>query len=80
MSKTKAATTGFNDNFRILQRNAERLREETEVDIDTLVPLVEESARAYQECKARIEAVKKALEAHLQQGEESLPEDSRSAS
>lgn len=70
MSKAKT-TNGFNDNFLILQRNAERLREEKDLDIDSLVPLVEESARAYQVCKARIEAVKQALEAHLQSGDSS---------
>lgn len=66
MSKPKTASTSFNENFLVLQRNAERLREEKDLDIDSLVPLVEESAKAYQVCKARIEAVKQALEAHLQ--------------
>ena len=32
----------FNDAYRILQRNAETLRRQTEPDIDSLVPLVEE--------------------------------------
>jgi exodeoxyribonuclease VII small subunit len=68
MSKSKS----FHDNFQTLQRNAERLREEKELDIDALVPLVEESAKAYQACKARIDAVKQALEAHLQ-GETETP-------
>ncbi|HEX5277784.1 MAG TPA: exodeoxyribonuclease VII [Fluviicoccus sp.] len=70
MSKAKTAGNSFNDNFLVLQRNAERLREEKDLDIDSLVPLVEESARAYQLCKARIDAVKQALEAHLQSGDE----------
>ncbi len=76
MSKSKP-TASFNEHYLILQRNAERLREEQDLDIDSLVPLVEESAKAYQVCKARIEAVRQALEAHLQQGGTITEEDNR---
>lgn len=55
----------FNDAYRILQRNAETLRRQTEPDIDSLVPLVEESLHAYAICKQRLDAVRKALEAQL---------------
>lgn len=55
----------FNENFKILQRNAEKLRNNTEMDIDALVPLVEQSTRAYQICKTRIAAVKAALAKHM---------------
>lgn len=55
----------FNSNFAILQRNAERLRGNGEMDIDALVPLVEQSTKAYQICKKRIEAVKAALSKHV---------------
>lgn len=55
----------FNESFKILQQNAERLRGNGEMDIDALVPLVEESTKAYQICKTRIEAVKAALAKHV---------------
>jgi exodeoxyribonuclease VII small subunit len=55
----------FNENFAILQKNAEKLRNNTEMDIDALVPLVEASTKSYQICKARIEAVKAALSKHV---------------
>ena len=55
----------FNDAYRVLQRNAETLRRQTEPDIDSLVPLVEESVRAYAICKQRLEAVRQALETQL---------------
>ena len=56
----------FNKNFEILQRNAEALRDDDNLDIDSLIPLVEESTKAYQVCKSRIEEVKLALSKHLQ--------------
>lgn len=65
MSKNNAMKDSFQANFDILLKNAERLREEKELDIDSLVPLVEESTRAYQACKQRIDAVRAALSAHL---------------
>lgn len=55
----------FNENFKILQQNAERLRGNGEMDIDALVPLVEQSTKAYQICKTRITAVKTALAKHM---------------
>lgn len=56
----------FNENFNILQQNAEKLRGNGEMDIDALVPLVEQSTKAYQICKTRIEAVKAALAKHVE--------------
>lgn len=56
---------GFNESFKILKENAEKLRNQDQLDIDALVPLVEDSTRAYKICKERIEAVKMALAKHL---------------
>ncbi len=56
---------GFNENFRILKENVEKLRNQDQMDIDALVPLVEQSTAAYKICKERIDAVKKALAQHL---------------
>ncbi len=70
MSKNNTMKDSFQVNYEILLKNAERLREEKELDIDSLVPLVEESTRAYQACKQRIDAVRAALAAHLGEGDE----------
>jgi len=56
---------GFNAAYKILQTNAEKLRRQDDLDIDSLVPIVEESAKAYQVCKERIAAVRAALQEHL---------------
>ncbi|MES2206681.1 MAG: exodeoxyribonuclease VII small subunit [Pseudomonadota bacterium] len=59
--------TGFNEAYRTLQNNAEKLRKQDDLDIDSLVPIVEQSAAAYRVCKERIEAVRVALEQHLKE-------------
>jgi exonuclease VII small subunit len=56
---------GFNAAYKTLQANAERLRRQDDLDIDSLVPIVQESAAAYTVCKERIEAVRAALQEHL---------------
>ncbi|WP_194727337.1 exodeoxyribonuclease VII small subunit [Noviherbaspirillum malthae] len=58
---------GFNAAYKILQTNAEKLRRQDDLDIDSLVPIVEESAKAYQVCKERIAAVRAALQEHLKE-------------
>ncbi|WP_194726645.1 exodeoxyribonuclease VII small subunit [Noviherbaspirillum malthae] len=58
---------GFNAAYKILQANAEKLRRQDDLDIDSLVPIVEESAKAYQVCKDRIAAVRAALQEHLKE-------------
>jgi exodeoxyribonuclease VII small subunit len=63
------APNGFNAAYKILQQNAETLRTQDDLDIDKLVPIVEQSAAAYRVCKERIEAVRKALQEHLKDPE-----------
>jgi exodeoxyribonuclease VII small subunit len=62
---------GFNDAYKKLQANADRLRRQEDIDLDTLVPILEESAAAYAVCKERIAAVRAAIQKHL--GDDSLP-------
>lgn len=57
--------TSYKENYDKLRSIAERLNHPEELDIDQLVPLVDEAAKAYQACKQRIEAVEKALSAKL---------------
>ncbi len=61
MSKSQS----YKENYDKLRQIAERLNQPDELDIDELVPLVDEAAKAYQACKKRIEAVEKALSAKL---------------
>jgi exodeoxyribonuclease VII small subunit len=56
---------GFNEAYKTLQANAEKLRKQEDLDIDGLVPILEESAAAYAVCKERIAAVRKAIEKHM---------------
>jgi exodeoxyribonuclease VII small subunit len=51
----------FRENYEILQRHAQTLREQDEPSIDDLLAIVTESVQAYKVCQARIEAVEKAL-------------------
>ena len=54
-------TLSFKDGYEILKRNAEQLESQQEPDIDNLMKIVEESMTAYKACKARVEAVQRAL-------------------
>lgn len=51
----------FKEAFAVLQTNAQKLEQQTEPDIDHLLDIVEQSTAAYKVCKARIDAVEKAL-------------------
>ncbi|WP_156901588.1 exodeoxyribonuclease VII small subunit [Azohydromonas australica] len=51
----------FRENYEILQRHAQTLRDQDEPNIDDLLSIVTESVQAYKVCQARIEAVEKAL-------------------
>lgn len=62
MSKTPQ---NFKDNYQKLQEIAQKLSYSDEIDIDELVPMVDEATRAYNQCKSRIEAVEKALSQRL---------------
>ncbi|MCF6254194.1 MAG: exodeoxyribonuclease VII small subunit [Thiomicrorhabdus sp.] len=56
----------FKENYQKLQEIAQKLSNSSEVDIDELVPMVDEATRAYQLCKSRIEAVESALSNRLE--------------
>ena len=56
----------FKENYQKLQEIAQKLSDTSEVDIDELVPMVDEATRAYQLCKSRIEAVESALSNRLE--------------
>ncbi len=56
----------FKENYQKLQDIAQKLSDTSEVDIDELVPMVDEATKAYQLCKSRIEAVEAALNNRLE--------------
>ncbi|WP_319557560.1 exodeoxyribonuclease VII small subunit [Thiomicrorhabdus sp.] len=55
----------FKDNYLTLQTIAQKLSNNNEIDIDELIPMVDEATKAYQLCKQRIEAVEQALNSRL---------------
>ncbi|NMF98957.1 hypothetical protein GPA27_16380 [Aromatoleum toluolicum] len=59
------AETTFKQAYGVLQNHAESLRNQQEPNIDDLLTIVTESVQAYNVCKARIDAVEKALEQAL---------------
>lgn len=56
----------FKENYQKLQEISQKLANSEEVDIDELVPMVDEATRAYNHCKSRIEAVESALNTRLE--------------
>ena len=48
-------------NREVLRGIAERLRTETDIDIDELIPLVDQASAAYKACRQRVEAVEKTI-------------------
>lgn len=51
----------YQQHFQKLQNIAELLKQEN-VDIDKLIPMVEEAMQSYQYCKNRIDSVKEILQ------------------
>lgn len=59
------STKSFSEAYGTLQRNAEKLRNQSEPDLDNLLEVVTQSVQAYKVCKSRIDAVELALEQAL---------------
>ena len=59
----------FRGAYATLQKHAQTLRSQQEPDIDNLTTIVIESVDAYKVCKQRIDAVEKALEQALGNGQ-----------
>ena len=60
-----AEPTTYREAYAVLQRHAQHLRDQDEPDLDELLPIVRESAAAYEFCKGRIDAVEQALKEAL---------------
>lgn len=61
----------YQKNYAKLQEIAQKLSHSEDIDIDELVPMVDEATRAYQQCQSRIEAVEAALNKRLDTEKES---------
>ncbi len=57
----------YRENYEKLQQISEKLSQSDSIDIDELVPMVDDATRAYQLCQSRIEAVEAALNKRLDQ-------------
>ncbi len=49
----------------VLKSIAERLRKETDIDIDELIPMIDRASAAFKVCRERVEAVEKLIEERL---------------
>ncbi len=65
MATKNEHTESFNENYQKLKDIAETLRNQSEPDIDALIPMVENATQAYKHCKERLDSVKLALKEHL---------------
>ena len=63
---------GYAANRAILREISEKLRRENDIDLDELIPLIDQASAAYKVCRSRIETVEKLLEERLPQ--DSIPE------
>ncbi len=48
-----------------LKTIAERLRRETDIDIDELIPLIDQASAAFKVCRERVDAVEKLIAERL---------------
>lgn len=65
----------YQENFNKLQEIAQKLSQSDGIDIDELVPMVDDATQAYQLCQSRIEAVESALNKRLDKVETEQQED-----
>ncbi len=66
---SKASKDSYQQNYDKLQQIAQTLSQADNIDIDELVPMVDEATRAYTLCQSRIEAVESALNKRLDKTE-----------
>lgn len=60
-------TKSYQENYLKLAKIANQLSGQDNIDIDQLVPLIDEAMLAYQFCKERIDSVEALLQSRLQQ-------------
>ncbi len=70
-----SSNESYQKNYAKLQEIAQKLSNSEEIDIDELVPMVDEATRAYQVCQSRIEAVEAALNKRIASDNDSSDND-----
>lgn len=65
MTVSNPNTSTFKEAFTVLKINAQKLEDQDEPDIDHLMEIIDQSTAAFKVCKARIDAVEKALNANF---------------
>lgn len=58
-------TESFNESYGVLKEISEKLRNQSEPNIDELIPMLQKATNAYNVCKSRLGSVKEALKEHL---------------
>lgn len=53
--------SSYIEQYQILESVVQKLSQQQQIDIDELLPLVDQASSAYKVCKSRIEAVEQAL-------------------
>ena len=57
----------YAENRKVLREVAEKLRHETSLDIDELIPLIDQASAAYRACRDRVDAVERLIAERLPQ-------------
>ena len=65
MAKSKNEKRSFNDSYKKLKEISDILSDQDEGDIDSLITMIKTASTEYENCKERLEAVKKVLEEHM---------------
>jgi len=75
----ETSSESYQKNYAKLREIAQKLSNSETIDIDELVPMVDEATRAYQVCQSRIEAVEAALNKRLEVEEKENEETTTTA-
>jgi exodeoxyribonuclease VII small subunit len=70
MTPKKNKSETYAENRAKLKDISDKLKNSEEIDIDALIPMIEEATSAYKICKERIDQVEKLLQEKLQESGE----------
>jgi exodeoxyribonuclease VII small subunit len=70
MTPKKNKSETYAENRAKLKEISEKLKNSEDIDIDSLIPMIEEATSAYKICKERIDQVEKLLQEKLQESSE----------
>ena len=70
-SKQQTSPQTYQQNLQLLQQISAKLQDSENVDVDELIPLLDQAKHAYAFCKGRLDEVEKALKQRLQEQDDS---------